>query len=370
MAQALSDAPLRPTDGPRGEVRPFRRADVAEVAALWRRCFPREPLPPPGTLETVVAEIFFDNPWRQADLPSLVYADDRGALIGFLGVVPRPMTLDGVPLRAAATTRLMVDPTRRGIAAFRLLQTFLAGPQDLSLADFASGSARAVWERLGGTSAVTYSIEWFRPLAPARAALGWLAHVSRSRMAGMAARSLGRMVDFPLTRLPGTPFRRPAARFLGERLSEDQLLHCLEESTRDGALRARYAAESLAWLLGMLRRKLRDLRSMRVCDGGETIGWFIYGRDHEVAQVVHMDWRSGRFGDVLRHLLADAHAHGAAAVSGRVPPGLLGELDDRLCLLRRAPWVLVHSRFRATLEAISRGHAVLSRMDGEWWIPL
>jgi len=369
MTQALSAAPPRSTDGPRGEVRPFRRTDVAAVAALWRRCFPRDAGPAQGALASVVADVFLDNPWRQADLPSLVYTEDRGVVIGFLGVLARPMTLDGAPLRAATTTRLMVEPGRRGIAAFRLLQTFLGGPQDLSLADFASGPSRALWERLGGTTALHYSLEWFRPVAPARAALGWLAHVRRSSVLGLAAQSLGRLVDFPLTRLAGSPFRRAATGASGEAVPDGELLGCFEASEPGGGLRACYGPETLAWLLGMLRRKLRGLRAVRVRDGGATIGWYVYGLEREIAQVVHLDWLSGRFRDVQQHLLVDAFQNGAAAVSDRLSPRALGELDDRLCVLRRAPWVLVHSGSRAALDAIARGDAVLSRMDGEWWIP-
>jgi hypothetical protein len=365
MMPPLSAARPRATDGARGEVRPFRRADALDVDALWRRCFPHEPPPTPGRLEAV----FLDNPWRQPDLPSLVYTDERGRPIGFLGVVPRPMALDGAPLRAATSTRLMVDPDRRGIAAFRLLQTFLAGPQDLSLADFASAASRVLWERLGGATAVRYSLEWFRPLAPARAALGWLAHVARSRTIGVAAWSLGRMTDLPLTRLRGSPFRRSVARCTGELLSEAELLDCLEGCKPSEALRPCYAPETTAWLLGMLRCKLRGLRSIRVRDTDAVIGWYVYGLEREVAQVARLEAMPGRFGDVQQHLLADAFEQGAAAVCDRLPPRRLGELDDRLCVLRRAPWVLFHSPLREVREAITLDDAVLSRMEGEWWIP-
>jgi hypothetical protein len=365
MTQALSAPPPRATDPPRGEVRPFRRADARDVEALWRRCFPRDPPPAPGQLEAV----FLDNPWRAPDLPSLVHTDEQGRPIAFLGVIPRPMALDGAPLRAATSTRLMVDPDRRGLAAFRLLQTFLAGPQDLSLADFATAASRVLWERLGGMVAVRYSLEWYRPLTPARAALGWLAHVARSRTIGIAARSLGRMVDLPLTRLPGSPFRRSPARCTGEPLSEAELLDCLERWTTGGALRPRYAPDTLGWLLGMLGRKLRPLRSIRVRDAGAMIGWYVYGLEREVAQVARLEAAPGRFGDVQHHLLADAFAQGAAAVCDRLPPRRLAELDDRLCVLRRAPWVLFHSPLREVREAITLDDAVLSRMEGEWWIP-
>jgi hypothetical protein len=263
----------------------------------------------------------------------------------------------------------MVDPDRRGIAAFRLLQTFLAGSQDLSLADFSTGASRVLWERLGGTTAVRYSLEWYRPLAPTRAGLGWLAHVRQSRMLDIAARALGPIVDLPLTQLPGSPFRRVPARYTGEQISGAEVLDCLERWDAGATLRPRYTSETLTWLLGMLGGKLRNLRAVRVCDSSGLIGWYVYGLEREVAQVARLEAAPGRFADVQQHLLADAFDQGAAAVCDRLAPRRLGELDDRFCVLRRAPWVLVHSPMREVREVIAGDDAVLSRMEGEWWIP-
>src|SRR5438046_196924 len=39
--------------------------------------------------------IFFQNPWVDADLPSLVYEDETGRVGGFVGVVPRRMLFLG-----------------------------------------------------------------------------------------------------------------------------------------------------------------------------------------------------------------------------------------------------------------------------------
>lgn len=54
-------------------------------------------------------------------------------------------------------------------------------------------------------------------------------------------------------------------------------------------------------------------------------------------------------------------------MTGRLEPRIGPELDDALYVVCRAPSVLVHSRSRRALEAVARGDAVLSRMEGEWW---
>ena len=349
-----------------GGVRPFDGADIPAVLRLWTQCFPFD-RDAQATLPARIKSVFLHNPWPDPDLPSLVYEDSRGTPIGFLGVIPRPMSLDGVLLRAAVSTHLMVHPGHRGAAALRLLQTFLRGPQDLSLADVASAGSRALWERLGGTVATHYCLRWCRPLAPVRAALASLALRTRSRALDVLARSVGRAADAALHRIPGSALRRRPPRCTGEALSNEALLHCLDADASGYALRPRYTPSSLAWLLGVLESKVRPLRRVRVLDRDVVIGWYVYGLAGHVGKVLRVSAARGRFGDVMAHLLDDAFVHGAALVTDRLDPRLVPEMDDALYVVRRAAWVLVHSRSTPVLDAIARGDAVLSRMEGEWW---
>lgn len=359
-------APIASPERAAGGIRPFGAADVATVAELWARCFPAEATAPAG-LPAHLATVFLEHPWRDPELPSLVYEDARGTPIGFLGVIPRPMSLEGAPLRAAVSTRLMVHPEHRGAAALRLLQAFLRGPQDFSLADLGSTGSRALWERLGGTVAASYCLQWCRLLAPARAALAGLAFRRRSRTAAWLAGSLGRAADAALRALPAGPCVRRRSRLAAEVLSTNELLACLAASAGAYALAPAYTASSLAWLLGVLERKLSPLRRIRVHDAGAVIGWYVYGVTGHAGKVLRICAVRGRFGDVLEHLLDDAYAQGAALVTGRLEPRIGPELDDALYVVCRAPSVLVHSRSRRALEAVARGDAVLSRMEGEWW---
>jgi hypothetical protein len=320
-------------------------------------------------VERDLRRLFLDNPWRDPALPALVHEDGAGRCIGFLGVVPRPMSLGGLPLRAAVSTRLMVDGQRPGVA-MRLLQAFLAGPQDLSLADEASATSRALWERLGGTTAVLYSLDWVRPIAPAAALLGYLAYTRGSRALEVAARAAGRLVDGALRRAPGSPLARARSPLAAEELSDGQLLERLQARAEACALGPCYTPATLGWLLRWLEERLDGLRRVAVRDGAEAIGWYVYGLNRQrIAQVVQLAAAPRRLNDVLGHLVQDAAARGGVALLGRAEPRLLGELDEPLCVLRRAPWVLVHARSSAVLDVIARGDALLGRLEGEWWMP-
>jgi len=49
---------------------------------------------------------------------------------------------------------------------------------------------------------------------------------------------------------------------------------------------------------------------------------------------------------------------------------MLATFSQAGCVLRHdgGPGVLIHSKHRDVLEAIHRGDAFISRLEGEWWI--
>ena len=113
------------------EIRAFTDEDIPQVARLHRRVFPRDDQ---GSAELdsyrdYFARVFFANPSRDAAIPSLVYQEADGRIVGFLGVAVRTMRMNGHRLRAAVSSQFIVDPGgRASLVAVRLAKTFLAGP--------------------------------------------------------------------------------------------------------------------------------------------------------------------------------------------------------------------------------------------------
>jgi len=140
-------------------VRPFVEADIPQVAELHRRVFQTGEAPS-AELErryrAYFRGIFLDNPWYDEEVSPLVYEDADGSIAGFLGVMPRRMSIRGRPIQAAVSSQFIVEPGRRStMAAVHLMKTFMSGPQDVSIADEANGLSRKLWESLGGTTAST-----------------------------------------------------------------------------------------------------------------------------------------------------------------------------------------------------------------------
>jgi hypothetical protein len=359
---------------PTTQVRDLRETDLPEVAGLWLRAFRGATTLPPPSLLDYFREVFFRNPWKDDGPSSLVYRDRDGKVAGFLGVLPRRMVFEGRPIRVAVSTQLMVDPDKRcGVAAVELMRRFFAGPQDLSLTDGSNDPSSRLWEGLGGEAALLYSMEWTRVLRPARFAAGLLSKRKALRPALWAARPFGWAVDAAVARLPFGPSRVPAPSGVAEEATADSILRCWNGLPKKPALRPAYEPESFAWLLRMTASKKvhGELRKVLVRDAaGAALGWYLYYlQPGGVSRLVQLAAADGAAGLLLDHLFFDARSRGAAAVSGRMDPALPRELSDHHCrFVCHSRGVLIHSRDDALLQAVHRGDAFLSRLDGEWWM--
>ncbi len=354
-----------------GHVRPFRPDDLPDVVGLRRRLFRFTERPSPAELADYCERMFCANPWLDDELPSLVYEDQRGQVVGFLGVLPRRMTFQDESIRVAIGTQLMVSPEARGLAGWRLVRAFIAGPQDLSLSDLGNDAVRLLWENLGGSVSVAHSVTWEKALRPYRLAVSRLGSGTLVRGAALAAQPLVALGDALAAAWPGA-HDRPAG---GDTvpLAPAALAAAADELLRSFALRPDYHDESLAWLLGQAAEKHQygELVGglVRQSDGA-VAGWFLhYVEPGRTSQVLQLAGRPSGRALVLAHLLEDARRRGAIALAGRLEPAWLLELAAQGCTLRDdGPWVLYAARRPELADAIERGDAFLSRLDGEWWL--
>jgi len=288
-------------------------------------------------------------------------------------VLPRPMLLHGRPLRVAVGCQIVVDPDKRnGLTALQLGKAFLSGPQDLSLADGANEPVRRMWNGLGGTTSLLYSLHWTRLLRPARYVCSLLEQRNPSAIA-RSARPLATPLDAIFARLRPNRFDFEETQLTEEPLNPAVMLAHLPDMMAGRSLQPAYDSRGLAWLLEQTARKTRhgDLRARAVLDRGRgLVGWYLYYVEaHGVGEVLQLVARDPHFDSVLQRLLADAWRNRAVAVRGRLDPRYIQELSNRHCWLRReSTWTLVHSCRDEVSAAILQGDAFLSRLEGEWWL--
>jgi hypothetical protein len=362
-------------------IRPMERGDLDAVAALYERVMRPGAATPSPELRAWFERVVFDHPAADPEIPSLV-AVEAGGLAGFLASHPRRLQLDGAAARLACSGQLVVDPkARRRATGALLLRTYLDGPQDLTITDGATELVRAMWERLGGEAAHPQCIEWLRTLRPGSlAATLWARRRGRPRPAGPVA-AVGRAADATARLLPAPRAWDDVGRADGrqrrtvgtEQLTAEMLVAELPGVAARMRLRPDYDAPFAGWLLreldavharGNLRARLvRD-------DGGDALGWFAYylvpGGLSPAVSVAAGDEAS--MGAVLDALLDDAKEGGAAAVHGRLEPLLVAPTAARGCFLRYVGQALVHAREPSLASLAASRHALLTRLEGEWWM--
>lgn len=357
-----------------GSVRPFDEADIPSVATLHQTVFNTTVRARAAGLEGYhgyFRDVFLNGPSQDPGLPSLVY-EDHGRVVGFLGVIPRRLTMSRRRYQGAISSQFIVDPTCRvGLVAVSLAKAFLAGPQDVSISDEANDTARRIWEGLGGSTSLLHSLHWTRPLRPARYALSLMRGRSHLRVLAAAAAPLAPLIDAIATRMRHSHLyqARPGVSAVDD-LTEQTVLAYLPRFVGAGSLRVEYDEPTLRWVLERAhqRRAQDTFRAAVIRNDQRIIGWYLFHVDQSwTAHVLQIVADPAAIGDVLDHLFHQAAEQGAAAVTGRLEPRFLQALSDKYCVLhRRGPWVLLHARRAELLHSFESGDAVFSRLDGEW----
>lgn len=355
-------------------IRPLERADLPEVVNLYELVARSGSRAAPPGLARYFEETFFDYPGADPEIPSLVYVDD-GRIAGFLGSSVRRLVLEGRPLRLGISGQLVTEPEVRNRAAGAfLMKEYMNGPQDLTLTDTASAVVRRIWEGLGGETSQLACIGWVRLFRPFRFAGDFLARRRERPGLARAGRPLAKALDAAGAAVGRGVLRAPAPDVTAEELTPQALAEHLPAVASSFRLRPDYGGDGVAaWLLDALRsvgtRGELVARLVRARDGAVRGSYVYYLRPGGIAQVIQVAGDEREVGDVLDHLFHDARERGASGIQGRVEAHLRAPLAERRAVFHASGYLaLVHSRDAEVLHAIQSGRALLTRLEGEWWM--
>jgi hypothetical protein len=351
-------------------IRPVEKDDLAQVASLLELVMRSGSRTPSRRLADYLGR-FVDHPWADPDIPSLVYQDQTGRIVGFVGSHVRRLLFDGRRIRVGFTGQLMSDPDVRnhGVGAL-LLRRYLAGPQDMTMTS-ATGQTTRMWKALGGQEACLGSIRWMRPFdlhSTARHALEHFDKAGWKPMVGPLLSAIQAVTD----RIPAVSLRVPEPATSAEDLSPQALIENLPSIFDRVRLRPDYDLKFLDWLLGEMAevRSRGDLVKRLIRDStGRVVGWYVtYLQPNGISQVLQIGAKDRDVDAVLDHLFHDAQCSGVALLFGQLEPLLLESLRNRRCIFRPGGNFLVHSRNANMLNAVLAGQAMVSRMEGEGWM--
>jgi hypothetical protein len=356
-----------------GRIRAFVQEDIPNVAELYWHFLQGQKGPYPPSLERYFHEVFFHNPWWDSSIASLVYEEGQHGVVGFLGVVPRPMSVNGKPIQAAFGSSFVVHPKNRGLAGLKLLVAFFEGKQDLAMTDTSNQLNQQIWVRLGGSTSAVHGLKWARPLRLGLYGLSMLLRFGKEGFSGSCGRACGvlhKTISAVATKIPER-LRLPLGAVTEEELEIDTLLHsCLPSSFECYSLRPEYNRESLRWLLDFMSRMKASgtLRKIALRDATrQLIGWFIYYvKPGGIAEVVQIGAAKRHMKTVLDYLFSGARNRGAIAVHGSLEIRHAQELSEARCFFWGSVPLLFHARDPKLARLVQQGDAFLSRLDGEW----
>jgi len=345
-------------------IRPFSEHDLPEVTSLYERVARSGTGTPPPGLADYFRRNLVEHPWVDPEIPSLVFETAPGRVAGFLGSHVRRFRFDDRPIRLACSGQLVTDPdVRHEAAGAFLLRRYLAGVQDLTITDGANAPARGLWEGLGGETLHLPSINWIRIFKPA--AVG-LEYATRNWAPGLG-RALAPILGTRLRRS-----RRGGPPGSVEELTPEGLVEHAQELCSAFRLHPAYDVEFAEWLfreMAAVRSRGSLLRSLVRAEDDRVLGWYVaYVRKGAVCDVVQLAATERALDAVLDHLFHQARERGASAVRGRLERRLLPTLAARTRLLRYAGGALAHSRSAEIMHVVRSSAALLTRMDGEWWM--
>lgn len=351
------------------QLRPLEPRDIPQIVALRRRVFSQSAQESDPALARYYHTLFFENPWHDERYPSFVQEGSAGEILGFVGSIPRPMLLGAERLTAVTATELMVAPeARSGLVGLKMLRRLFDGAQDVTYSDRSNEGGRALYEGLGGSTALWYSLYWSASLDGSQLRFDTaLAGGSRNvavRAVRRATRVLDRFFSGSITQ------DRVATR--DEPLTPETIMSLMRRLAGKNRLVPEYDAHSFGWLMQRLAetRKFERVVSAQVIHDGEAIGFFVYTiRQDGEADVVQLAALPGREGLTFDHLIRHAGGNGGTVLRGRLDRRFAALISERgLPLTLGQPWTLVRSGRPDVAAQFLTGNAFFSRLEAEWWI--
>jgi hypothetical protein len=357
-----------------GYVRDFEAGDVADVARLFQTTFRRSGKPSPD-LQNYLQDAFLAHPWSEPGIASKVFCGAGDRVSGFVGVFPARLELDGRAVSAAFAGSMVVDdPKSNPLAGARLLRSFLAGPQDLSLTETANQTALGMWQKAGYAAETAYSLNWLRILRPAAASVDVLA---RAASPARLLFPLGRIADRISGIMRVAPFQpspRAASRITFADVPVAEFGNALLALAQHYPLRPQWDEDSLSWFLRQAESKRTfgypEWRVGRSPDGSIVAAYAYFGEPGRIGWVLQALAKPPLEAELVDDLFAHAYASGCSGLRGAAHPWLLPALMSRKTMFYGRSFYVAHARDKTLLEPIAQGRALISGLAGESWTRL
>lgn len=347
--------------------------DIDAVVSLSQKYFPRSQESSIHELKKRTTELYFKNGKLLPNVSPLVSRSADGRINGFLGVITKPFRFQNRIITMANCHHLMAtEEARKQLMPLRLLQRFLAGPQDISFSDGSSESTRQLWKRLGGEAVSGESIYYKVPLRPASFAANHFLKQYQNRLCD-SIRFLAYGTDSIAGRMRIPRFYREKTHTHFIPLSTEVMDVMMEEMEPNYLLFPQYDTSDIERLFQLLNGETRygTLHKAALFDpNDQPIGWFIYyAQKRGVCEVIQAVSVPGKETELFNSLAWHAFSMGGVELSGRLMSSQLQTLftTEAISLPARM-WTLMKSDDVELKHAIQSGKAFMTRLEGDLWV--
>lgn len=347
----------------RGELpvtlRPLEAADHAGLVALYRACFAPAAARPLDEVERKLHQLFVDGPLCGSRQPSLVAADESGALVGFHGVLTRRWRLGDELLLGRCGTHNMVHPKARRMGVFAKLnlrqreQRNALGESWVGFADRGTDDSRSFHDGWNNPSGQYTRLEQF----------GFRWEIARRGRLHEALRGLRSRPD---GRQPGS-----TVALRSRPLDAASLADAFEALGADFPLRLDEPGETWQWLVDYLDDypSRGHFHGAVLCSAGrDPVGFYCGYLSPRGLDVVALGALREQLEDVVAQLLRDAASLSVRAVSGWASAAELRTILAAGAVVgagTRAGIATTREDVRQHFQAMD---ALVTGLEGERWI--
>ncbi|MFD1793159.1 hypothetical protein ACFSE0_16195 [Ochrobactrum teleogrylli] len=347
----------------------MRVDDIPAVRDLFRQVFRPEATSNDESFDRYFQQVFFENPYYDADLCSIVHEDSKGEIDSTLCVLPIPYHVDGKIVMGRLLCAYMMRPGSSPRGAAELTLTLRSRPNDFSFSDSAAPVSTRHFSAVGGITLDTHGLAWTRIFRAASYVAQFVAE-RRVALRGWPAAKVGQLLD-PLVPLP------KLRTFTNGKLTVQDI----EQSDAIGLIRhflptydayPAWTEQDLHWVLNLARdnRAAGALRSCSVSGtSGEPVGFFCYyARPNGIAEVLSILAPKNREQAVVEVMLSHLQEAGHIAAQGRADPHFLGALSQQsVMFFRLKANVCVVTANPDVLNALDHNDIFVGGLAGESW---
>lgn len=350
-------------------VRAMNTNDIPAVRTLFQQVFRPHSKSCNENFDKYFQKFFFENPYYDPAIGSVIHEDERGEIDSALSVLPIPYKANGQTIMGRLLCAFMMKPEVSPRGAAELTLTLRPSEKILNFSDSAAPVSLRHFEAIGGVTLSTHGLGWTRVFQAASYVASYVAE-RRPILDGWATNSVGKMLN-PLFPLP--PIKKTAkSRTNVKEIAQEEAIALVPGLLESYSAHPAWTESDINWLFQMAidNQAAGTLRFCAINDhtGSPSGFFFYYSRSNGMAEVLNIIAKIGTEKHAVDAMLLHLQDEGHIAAQGRVDPRYLNALSQQsIMFFRLKANVCVVTASADMLNAIHRNDIFIGGLAGESW---